>query len=240
MQTFKLDQQRFKELRKNIIIRLLSFSAMVVAVFFCIFYFSPYDKAPHWESLQLFIPLMLVTWSFGIYRGVKKQKELFNSYVLTISNNMVMRERLETPTISVYFNDINEIIKHKNGSITIKGKDKSDVIAIPVQAENFAVIESLLQSAKPIITETQVPLMQKYSSLGGVITGILMICVYTVNNKIIVGITGTLLIVFMLWSFAKLRTSKNVDENTKKSMNWIWIVIISVIGIMFYKLTGHA
>jgi hypothetical protein len=215
MQTFKLDQHRFKELRKNIIIRLLLFYVMVAAIVLGIFYFGPDDKAMDSKTLQLFIPLMLITWSFGIYRGVKKQQQLFNTYVLTISNNMVMHEQLNTQTISVYFNDINEIIKHKNGSITIKGKDKSDVIAIPVQAENFDVIESLLQSAKPIITETQVSFMQKYSSLGAIVTGILMICVYTVNNKIIVGITGTLLIVFMLWSFANSGLRKTLMRKQK-------------------------
>ena len=64
-----------------------------------------------------------------------------------------------------------------------------------------------------------------------------MLCVYALNNKIIVGIAGVTLVVLMTWSFIKIRRSKNVDIKTKKSMWWILIVLASVIAVMFFKLT---
>ena len=41
--------------------------------------------------------------------------------------------------------------------------------------------------------------MEKYQSLTGLVTVGLMLCVYTVNNKIIVVLTGSALVVLMVW-----------------------------------------
>ena len=65
-----------------------------------------------------------------------------------------------------------------------------------------------------------------------------MLCDYTVTNKIIVGVTGTALVALMVWSFIKMRSSKNVDNNTKRYVWWVILVLASVIAMMFFKLTG--
>ena len=80
--------------------------------------------------------------------------------------------------------------------------------------------------------------MEKYQSLTGLLTVGLMLCVYTVNNKIIVGLTGTALVALFIWSFAKIRSSKNVDSKTKRGIWWILLVLASVIAVMVFKLTG--
>jgi hypothetical protein len=39
------------------------------------------------------------------------------------------------------FDDIKEIVKNRNGSFTIKGKDVTDAIFVPAQIENYAQLQ---------------------------------------------------------------------------------------------------
>lgn len=239
MQVFKIRQNGFKEIRKKILLRLIPTLIIAVAVGITISTINSKQKENDVSILPIFIPIMTAVMGFGLYRGLNRQKALFESYTLTITNNLITREQLNTPTISIYFNDIVEIAKNKNGSFTIKGKVAADLIGIPVQIDDCSQLETALQQIQPIVIKDKVSFMEKYQSLTGLVTGGLMICVYTVNNKIIVALTGSALVALFVWSFIKIRSSKNIDSKTKRAFWIIILVLASIIIVMFYKLTGR-
>ncbi len=220
------------------LIRTLPIMLIAVTVGIVISSINAKDKAADVNVLPFLIPFIAVAVGFGLYRGVNRQKTLFDSYTLTITNNLITREQFNTPTISIYFNDIKEIAKHKDGSFTIKGKDATDLIGVPPQIDNYSQLETTLQNIQPITAKDSVSFLQKYQSLTGLLTVGLMLCVYTVNNKIVVALTGTTLVALMIWSFIKIRSSKNIDSKTKRSVWWVLLVLASVIAVMISKLTG--
>lgn len=234
MQIFKIREGGFKEIRRTMLIRTIPM--LVIVLTFGITIAS--KSLNYTDILPYYIPFIIVLLAFGIYRGVNRQKALFNSYTLTITNNLISREQVNTPTISIYFNDIKEISKHKKGSFTIKGKDTTDIIVIPLQIDNYSQLETTLQDIRPIVAKDNVSFLEKYQSLTAIIAVGLMLCVYTVNNKIIVALAGTTFAAIMIWSFVKIRSSKNIDRRTKKIAWWSLIVLASVIAVMIFKLTG--
>jgi len=238
MKVFKIRQDGFKEIKKQSLIRTIPIMLIVVAAGIVIGPINSKDKAAEINVLPIFIPVVVAALGFGLYRGISRQKSIFESYTLTITNNLVTREQLNTPVISIYFNDIKEIVKNKNGSFTIKGLNSADLIGIPAQIDDYSQLETALQQIQPVIIRDKVSLLQKYQSLTGWVTIGLMLCVYTVNNKIIVGLTGTALVALMSWSFMNIRSSKNIDNKTKRNLWWVLLVIASVIGVMVFKLTG--
>jgi hypothetical protein len=238
MQTFKIRQEGFKEIKKQMLIRTLPVMLIAVTTGVVISSINSKEKAADANILPIIIPLIAASVGFGLYRGVYKQKFLFESYALTITNNLITREQLNTPTISIYFNDIKEITKHKNGSFTVKGKETVDLIGIPAQIDDYSQLETILQQIQPIVVKDRASFLQKYQSLTGLLVVGLMLCVYTVNNKIIVGVSGSVLVALMVWSFIKIRGSKNVDNKTKRNIWWILIVLASVIAVTIFKLTG--
>lgn len=238
MQTFKIRQDGFKEIRKKTLLRSIPILLIAVTVGITISTINSRGKDNDVNVLPFVIPLAVLALGFGVYRGMNRQKALLDSYTLTITNNLITREQYNTPTISIYFNEVEEIAKHKNGSFTIRGKDFSDLIGIPTQIDNYSQLETTLEVIKPIMIKNKVPLLEKYQSLTGLVTVGLMLCVYTVECKIIVGLTGSALAALMIWSLIKIRKSKNVDIKTKKSVWWVLIVLASVIAIMIFKLTG--
>lgn len=188
--------------------------------------------------LPIIIPFVAVTVCLGLYRGLNRQRNLFESYQLTLTNNLITREQLNTPTISIYFNEIKEIIKSKNGSFSIRGKDPTDLIIIPAQIENYIELENTLAQIKSFAKKSSKSFLQKYSIAISLFSLTLMLCVYTATNKIIVAFSGTFLLAIVSWSFYEVRKSRNIDAKTKRSMWWVLILLASVIGVMIIKLTG--
>lgn len=238
MQTFKIRHDGFKEIRKKSLVRTVPLLIVAGAVGIAISTINSKQEETDVNVLPFVIPFAALALGFGIYRGTSRQKALVDSYTLTITNTLITREQLNTPTVTIYFNDIKEIAKHKNGSFTIRGKGASDLVAIPVQIDNYSHLETSLQNIHPIVTKDKPSFLEKYQSLTGLLTVGLMLCVYTVNNKIVVAVTGIALVALMIWSFIKIRSSTNIDSKTKRGVWWVLLVLASVIAVMILKLTG--
>lgn len=237
MQQFKIRQNGFKEIRKNILLKSIPIFVILIIFIVVTGTINSRNKAEDINTLPFIIPIILGAAGFGIYRGIKKQAALFASYTLSISNNLIRREQLNTPAISIYYNDVKEILKNKNGSFTIKGKNSGDLIGIPAKIDNYAELEATLQNIKTITIKENDTLLQKYPVIPGIVMLGLMLCVYTVNNKIIVAISGTIVTGLMVWNLLKIQQSKNIDRNTKRNSWLVLIVLISVIAVTIFKLT---
>ena len=239
MPDYKIRPDRFKEIRNQLLTRLiiLFFLTGVASVTMTIY--TSKDKVDYVIFLPILIVLLIAVFVFSIYRAVKKQKKLLDNYALTINENTVTRYQLNTPTISLYHNEIKEILKTKNGSFIIKGKDAEDIILVPAQIDNYTDLETLLSQIKPVIFQKSKPVYEKYPFLNIILLIGLMAGVYVSMNKIIVLACGTLLTIIMVWSFYKVQKSKNVENRTKQISWWSLIVLVSIICVTILKLIGH-
>ncbi len=138
--------------------------------------------------------------AFGLYRGINRQKEIFDSYRLTLDNNGITREQHNTPTINIAKADLSEIIKNPNGSFTIKGNSTVNVIGVPSQIDDYENLELSLAEIRQISTKTSEPILQNFRSLLSILVIGLMASVYISKDKIIVGISGTVLLVVLGYS----------------------------------------
>jgi hypothetical protein len=239
MQQFRVRQDGFKEIRKQLLIRAVPIMLVSATAGVVISSLNSKNKQSDINVLPFIIPFVAVAVGFGLYRGVKRQKSLFDSFTLTLSDNLITRQQLNTPTISIYFNDIKEIRKNSNGTLTVRGKNPTGIIHIPTQIENYSELESLLNNIIPITVRRKEPILQEYPTLLSFLVLGLMFCVYTITNRIVVAISGTLLTALMVWGFYDTRRSKNIDSKTRRFSWWILLVLLSVIGVMVVKLTGH-
>src|SRR5262245_57976252 len=119
MQQFRIKQDGFKEIKKQTLMRVAPIIFLAAAGGAAIASINSKDNESNVAILPIFIPLIVVSVGIGLYRGLNRQKALFESFVLTIADNLITREQLNTPTVSIYFNDIQLIKKNKNGSFII-------------------------------------------------------------------------------------------------------------------------
>lgn len=235
-QQFKIKENGFNEIRNAIFIKTITLMLLAVFCGLAIVYFNTKGKQTDLSFLYFLIPILLSALSIGIYRGVNRQKEIFNSYMLTFDNNGITREQLNTQTITISYIDIQEIIKNSNGSFTIKSNLTVNMIGVPPQIEDYNKLEELLCRIKHISTNKSNSFLQKFNLLLPVFTIGLMVSVYISQNKIIVGVCGTILILVLGYSLFAVQRSKNVDVKIKKGMGWLILIIVYILWAIYLKL----
>lgn len=244
MDSFKIRPDAYKEVRKKI----LFVSAPLAIIGFFVANISNWINIssrntvsqPASYYLITFLPvfIFIAVIAFGIYRSLVRVKKMFDSYELLITDKLISREQLNTPTISIYLTEVQEIIRQKNGSYLIKGTKANDLIFVPKQIETPEELEVVLDQIKPMGTKGKATNQLRIQALLNLAALVLMIIVFTVEDKIIVAITGTLCVSLTIYNFIITQKSKNVDYRTKR-IKWIRLLsLLLVIFIMIFKLTG--
>src|SRR6185503_14947178 len=98
MEQFKIRAGGFNEIRKLMLVKTIPLSVIAVAVGLGISQNNQNDSV---NVLPYVIPFALLSLGIGLYRGVNRQKKLFESYTLSISDDSIIREQTNTPTIKI-------------------------------------------------------------------------------------------------------------------------------------------
>lgn len=236
---FKIKENGFAEIRNKMLWRAIPMMLIAGLGGMAISYFNTNQQSTDVNVWPFVIPIFLAAGAYGIISSIKRQKKIFDSYVLTIDENTIIREQNITPTISIPLEEINGITKQPNGAYIIKGTSSVDMIGIPVQIENMDELELLLSDIKEITINDKKSFTQKYIWASVIITLGLMAAVYTSSNKILVGFSGTILTIGLLYTLVTTQRSKHIDRKTKRGMWIVLILIFSIVSIMYYKLTGE-
>jgi hypothetical protein len=238
MPTFLIQKNGIKEIQKNNLLRVIPLMVLALIGGLLIGMRNTGDTDAEVSIWPYMIPLFVVVIWIGLYRGLKKQKQLLETYKITITDNVISREQVNTPTISLYFNEINVISKEAHGGFTIKGPRPGELIVIPKQIENIDLLEKELQNIRPVSMTSQIPFFQRYGLLLGVVNLTLMVLIYKSSNKWIVGMAGLFFGCIMTWSYLSILRSKNIDDQTKKGLRLTLLVTVAVLIYVILKLGG--
>lgn len=238
MEVFKIREDAFKEIQQKIFLRTIATMAISVVLGISISVINTNTELVGYEYLLYLIPTILLIYSFSAYQVMNKQKKLFRTYTLSIGDNLITREQYDTPTVAIHYFEIKEIIKEKDETFTVRGE--KDVISIPKQIDNYAHLENTLGTIQTVVINDSVTFYQKYQGVMGLVSAALILCLYTVDNKVVIGITGMLFICLMIWSFIQGRRNYNGDSKTKRSIWYVLLALVFVINLMAHKLTGFS
>jgi hypothetical protein len=238
MQTFSIRPDGFKAIKKQILFRTVPTLIFAATLGIAISNNNLGENEDSINVLPIIIPFITLVIGFSLYIGLNRQKLIFNSYKLTVSQNQIIREQLNTQTISIYHRDIIVITKQKNGGFIINGKDPSDKIYVPAQIDNYLHLEKVLNEIYPVTYKSTAYVLDKFQVVISLLSLILFYIIYTVDNKIVIGFSGPALTAILIWSFFKIQKNKNIDKRTK-SMSWIFLIVLfSVIALTIIKLAG--
>ena len=238
MQQFKIDESSYKKARKRLLIwsPLLIVFAVGVAIL----------TADHGtiefaaSSLSFTLLYLVVILGFSFFTVFRRQKKMFLTYSVTISNERITREHGGTPPLTISFMEIKEIVKTKKGAFIIRGLQRKDVIFIPFGIENKDELEARLAELAPISSKSQDPVYKHYRSFLGLGAFLMWIAVSIVINKTLVVITGVLSIGLYIWAYYEIQTNNNLSENRKKRSYIYFLFILLVLSTMYTKLANWA
>jgi hypothetical protein len=239
MKTFRIREKGFKEIRKQILkwtIPVLLFSSGVGV---CIVEFGN-SKTGNSNSYELPLVILIIAGVliYATNKAIKSQKVIYESYLLKILENGIVREQANTPAITISFSEIKSITKTNQGGLVIKGSILSDMILVPAQLDDMEGFTKTLQSNAGVVISESKPLIQRFIIPLVLLVLVLMATVYISTNRILVLISGLLLLPIIILSFIKLRTNKNIDNKTRRSSYWLILVFLSIIGIIVKKILG--
>ena len=233
MQEFKIRYDSYDEIKRKTILKRIPF--LIVTNFLLIFilnyalnfrYYNPFYDL-------LLIGIISAAISIGTFRGLKRTKEILESYKLIISENSITREQLNIPSISIPISDITKISKNYNGSFTIWGKNSNQIIGIPAKIENYEGFEYLLNQIMPVKPE------HKSKFPVSILSYVLFAVLIITTNKILIACSGSVISFNIIYSFIQIERSKHLDNRTKRLNYWSVLVLASVVGITFIKLTSY-
>ena len=234
---WRIKPNGFAEIRWHVIRRTLVLSVVAMLVGFAISW-NNLGPGQGSDGLLLAIPIVIGSLAIGLFIGLRRQKEIFESYELELTETHITQRRKNTPDTSIALDEIQEIRKTTNGVLTIKSENRFRSIIVPIQIENRHELESILSD----ITEIKSDEKKAVTSVGTrmlpfLVMG-LMFLVYSAENKWLVGAAGVLTAAILLWSFITMQRSTQLDHRTKR-LSWIVMVVLaSVVYITWQKVMG--
>ena len=225
---FKILPSRFREIRKKTLLITIPVFILVFGVGVFIAH-SNSSQDSGTEPLLITIPVAIGFGFFGLNKGMNRQKELLESFTLTIDANSIWRDQKNTPSIHIYTSEVQEILKQPSGCILIKTNEPQNLIMIPAQIERPGELEMVLNTIKPIVSKSGKTFSQKYGIPLGIGCLGLMVLFYTSTHKLITLCSGMILTGALVWAFIEGQKSKNIDNRTKKGLLWVVVVLLSIL-----------
>lgn len=239
MNEYKIGPDGMKRLRLRLLKRMVPIMAIALAAAIYLSNFQT-TKTPGVDNTLfevIFFSFLAVFLSWSVYRAIRRQTRLLSSYTVMLTDNLISREQDNTPTIAIYRKDIRAIFQSRNGGLTIKGPDAASVIIIHPEIDNLDELRSSLEKTMPIAAAKTSRVALTYlgaiASVGSYAGAILF------QDKILSTACALVCIGIMIWGFIQLRTNRNIDERAKRASWFLFIVIFSMMGLIYYHWTNQ-
>jgi hypothetical protein len=180
-----------------------------------------------WATLTgLAIAALII--GFGYARGLRRQKKIFQSYRVTLSDEGITREVDNTPNISISFMEIREIIRTKRGHYIIKGLDSKDVISVPYWIEDHAGFSRRIEAFAPITVGKKDPFMLRFRLPLVLLFLAALVTATFSNDRVLVGVSVLLAIAGVASYLYWVHTSKNINAPAKRR-SWLYLLVLIAI-----------
>lgn len=238
MHTFTTRANGFPAIRKKVLQRLLPVFLITLTAGIVFNFYKKSEGEDFMNVIFYYLVGGLCVFCWRIYREISKRRKIYETYSLTIDDFSITREQHNTPSITTYLDNVTEIIKNKDGSFIIKGKQAGELIGVPAQMENYTELEQLLNQIKPVTTNTKALLGMRLRALLFIPMAALLITVNTVENKMVIAAAAPLAAVLVIWNLVTVQRNRNIDHTTKNT-SWIMLLVLaSIIAVAYMKLTA--
>ena len=226
MRHFTTTKDRFPEVRNKVLIGIISVYGIVA---FVILYMFTSSKTEPDYTLVYTLTIIAPVLAFSTYRTIKRQKKMFETYLLTITDDTVIREQDNTPTITIAKDRIKKIIRTSAGIYCVIGESQLNAIAIPAQIEDRDDLEQLLSGIMPITAKTSGNALQWFYLAIGMLAVAAAFMGLASEDRIVSTLSALVICGVMLWGFVVIHRSKNVDRRMKRTS---YIMIIPIMAMV--------
>ena len=183
------------------------------------------------------IVLVLIIAFFAIKRTIRRLREVWSTYSLTIDDDFILRTQLHHADIKIHKDEIKTIKKSFTGDLVVKSSDWRKFLIIPRSLNGLEEVERLLSQWKPIKPTSRRTLILSLSSAIVIFFGLLLLLRYVFSRFIYSNRHPDMLsikiiiLVLMVISFIPLwvlRSMPQIDKRAKPKP-WLFVLLIGYL-----------
>src|SRR5689334_7380639 len=120
---FKIRPGAFPELKKRMIKIILPIYVLLSAIIVYTSYYKDVESGTSW--IFLLIPMVFFTGivGLGVFRSIQRQKQMMQSYRISIDANSIYRDQQGLPTIHIYKSEVLALQRFGKNAFVIKTKN---------------------------------------------------------------------------------------------------------------------
>jgi hypothetical protein len=175
-------------------------------------------------GFAVFAGLFFTYMAFGSPRRVRKKlAKSWETYVLEIGPDYLLRQQADTPDIRLPFQDVKRIEHLPGRYLRVIGLQKHNVIGIPESIENFPEVLQTVAALAPVTTLRSDRSVKTtiYFAIGVVAY---MTMLWSRSPQIVLPV-GTVVIGMLLWLFVFMQRSPNVSRRNKRTA-WLYLFMV--------------
>lgn len=232
---FRLPPEAFNTILRRAILRSLAIMIGSFVVVLAISYVMNSGTDDLWEKNTIPFITSFVVLPITFWIALKREQRAMATYVLRFDGDSVRRMQENLPEIRIPLSEVRSIQRMDHGSLLIIGTDTRDRIIVPDLIENPAELEQILAQLATITA--YVPGTRRFIWILVPLTVLCMFGLTLVKSKPIAAICGTMSASMILWAFVAVQRSRQVNKRTKRSSYWLLLIILSILSMIFTKLT---
>lgn len=241
MATFQLRPHGFAKLRKTTLARIVPLTVLILGGGIGLFWLASRQnedlaaRHDHTNPYVFILPLMAIIGVFSIRSTLRRQRTFYESFLLTIEDDAVVRSMTGHPLIRISREEIRAIERTPNAFV-IKGKEQLSHIHIPLHIEDPERVESLLARLAPI---EHVPTKKRWRLLLLPLMLVVLLSMAGIvgaSAKWLIALSASIFFPMMIVSLVFLFRSKNVEYRTKSIGVVPSMVLLAMAAITVFRL----
>jgi hypothetical protein len=231
MQQYRIKPGGYAEIRP----RLLRSKILILLFLFALLAVQSYYLGAG-SGLTRWLPLgiMLVSMPAVLLYQLRRQRTIFESYLLTVAPDNLIRAQEHVPSIVLPYADITGITQNRNGSLLIRGRDINQSIGVPAQLENLPALRAQLAALHPI-TEQEPTRNWSELLLMGLLLGAAAL-LFWADNRVVVGLAGFTATALLIRNYWVIRRSRHLDRQVQRAAAFSLIPTLVILATTISKL----
>ena len=188
----------------------------------------------------VFVLITGIFFAFTIPRNYRQQRELAQSYKLTLQDNTITRTQAGAQEISIARGNIARITELPGRGLALFAANSRLRFGIPATLEGYAELRATLESWHRIEAVASTGLHWQAVAVPLIalaIVGLFAIAIIS-NDKVLVTVSGLAAIIVSVASALVLWNSAQVDTKTKSRLWLISIPLLGVVAKVIYTLVS--
>lgn len=175
MTTYRVNPESFKAFQKRM---LLLYSLTIgTSIIGAIFVFPIRDRSGI-IAIIITIVLVLIIAALAISRTLKRMREVWSTYALTIGDDFILKTQAHHSDIQISSDEIKTIRESFTGDLAVKTHDWKKFIIIPRSLDKREEVENLLIRWKPIVITSKKTFFLVLSLIVPVFIGLILFLRY--------------------------------------------------------------